>query len=57
MEKKYASLSAMLLNPTAPLDMCVNQLLAITDIDNTPVNYNRYHKLITLIRKYHETKM
>ena len=47
-----------LLNVTSgpPINVCVNQLLKISGIDNTPVSFNRCHSLLNRIRFYHKVK-
>ena len=39
-----------------PTNVCVNQLLRISGIDNTPVNFNRCFTLLNRIRFYHKVK-
>ena len=56
--EKYFNLCTHLLNVTSgpPLNVCVNQLLKICSIANTPVNFNRCHALLNRIRFYHKVK-
>ena len=39
-----------------PTEHCVNQLLRVCRIDNTPVAWNRVYKLLNRIRFYHKVK-
>ena len=41
----------------APINVCINQLLKVCEITNTPVNFNRCHKLLNRIRFYHKVKL
>ena len=53
----YFNMSANLLKQSGPpTKVCVNQLLKVCSIDNTPVNWNRCFKLINRIRFYHKVK-
>ena len=56
--EKYFNLKTNLLKVDgAPTDRCVNQLLKICEIDNTPVIFNRCYKLVNRLRFYHKVKM
>ena len=56
--EKYFNLCVHLLNVVSgpPIGVCVNQLLRICQITNTPVSYNRCHTLLNRIRFYHNAQ-
>ena len=47
----------MLLTDKVEIKMCINQLLAICDVENTPVAFNRCHRNLSLVRAYHKVKL
>ena len=55
--EKYFNMRTHLLKiDGAPTQVCVNQLLRVSELTNDPLTFNKCHRLLTRIRFYHKLK-